>query len=488
MTESRLDVARAVATGARLAATRRRRLSATSRPSLTPLLVVFLASLTVSLLWFPHAVQPGTLSWYTTVVWTLPILLSAQGLVGALLTARGTAPEASQPPTFQRVETPLIVVVPTIGRHDTVPALERVLESFFEHLAASFPRLRVDVVIEEGCEAVDRIMDLIAKYPDGRALTVPADYTTPNETRFKARANHYAAELRRREGEARDDVWVLHMDDDTGVGPDTAEGVATFIQEQQARGPAGLHLAQGVLCYPREHASNGLTWLADAVRPGCDLSFFAAATGSGTPRIGLHGELLLIRASIEAEIGWDYGARAIVEDAEFALRFAERHPGRSAWFPARSYGASPATVADFVRQRERWVWGLLELVMNGAIPLRRRLLMLMNVSLWCLSPIQHPLVVLLLALALGDFDTAPVTALLLPIWSLNVAFFAWLYWEGLKVNTRASALPQRRPREVLALVALIPVFALWEVVGSLRGLVRALRRSESSFTVIAKPR
>ncbi len=440
MTENRIDVARGAADGARAAAVQRRRLPASSRPSLTPLVVVFLASLTVSLVWFPRAVQPGTLSWYTTVVWTLPILLSAQGLLGALLTARGTAPEASQSPKFQRVETPLIVVVPTIGRHDTVPALERVLESFFNHLSPSFPRLRVDVVIEEGCEAVDRITDVIGEYPDARALTVPADYTTPNETRFKARANHYAAELRRMEGEARDDVWVLHMDDDTGVGPDTAEGVAAFIQEQQTRGRAGLHLAQGVLSYPREHASNGLTWLADAVRPGCDLSFFAAATGSGTPRIGLHGELLLIRASIEAEIGWDYGARAIVEDAEFALRFAERHPGRSAWFPARSYGASPATVADFVR------------------------------------------------LALGDFDTAPVTALLLPIWSLNVAYFAWLYWEGLKVKTRASALPQRRPQEVLALVALIPVFAVWEVVGSLRGLVRALRRSESSFTVIAKPR
>ena len=55
----------------------------------------------------------------------------------------------------------------------------------------------------------------------------------------------------------RDDVWVLHMDDDTGVGPDTAEALARFIVHSASAGRRGLHLAQGVLTYPREYAGTG---------------------------------------------------------------------------------------------------------------------------------------------------------------------------------------------------------------------------------------
>ena len=51
------------------------------------------------------------------------------------------------------------------------------------------------------------------------------------------------------------------------------------------------------------HMTRRLLWLADAVRPASDVSVFAISTGRGTPRAGLHGELLLVRASVEATIG-----------------------------------------------------------------------------------------------------------------------------------------------------------------------------------------
>jgi hypothetical protein len=88
-----------------------------------------------------------------------------------------------------------------------------------------------------------------------------------------------------------------------------------------------------VLTFPREQAGSRVIWLADAIRPGCDIGLFSASTGRGSPRCGLHGELLLVRASAEASIGWDFGPRCLVEDAEFAMLFCERYPGRSAWFP-----------------------------------------------------------------------------------------------------------------------------------------------------------
>ena len=48
--------------------------------------------------------------------------------------------------------------------------------------------------------------------------------------------------------------------------------------------PAAMHLAQGILTYPREFAVNRLTWLADSIRPADDIGRFSACTGSGVPR------------------------------------------------------------------------------------------------------------------------------------------------------------------------------------------------------------
>ena len=444
--------------------------------------VVFLG-----LYWLLHGVPRSDLfSWYVTVVWTLPILTSLRGVAGGMLTRSRLRrePRSTRPPRTSPAM--LVVAVPTIGRRDTQPALERVVRSTCRILPAYFPRLRVDIVVEEDCEAIAGISALAGEYPAVRLVVVPRDYRTPNRARFKARANEYANALRIAEGEATDSVWVLHMDDDTAVGADTAESLVDFVEEQHSRGAQALHLAQGVLSYPRELAANRLTWLADAVRPGCDISLFAISTGRGSPLAGLHGELLLVRASVEASIGWDFGPRSTVEDAEFGIWFSTLYPKRCDWFSGRSYGASPATVGDFIRQRERWFLGLLELAFRGTMPVGRRLLLLHNVVLWSLTPAAYPGLVLLVGSSLHH-GMAPASVLLLPAWALNVAFSVWLYWEGLRINAASSSEPRRIWWEPLCLIALMPMFLLWEVIGIGRGLVRFLGRGDSSFTVIVKP-
>ena len=443
--------------------------------------------------WF-HSSSLNVVSAFVAIAWTLPIGTSVIGLYGAwraywtLQPMRRRFGEAVLP-----VSERLIVVIPTIGRLDTLPALRRVVESARESLRPHFPRLSIDLVVEDMCPAQAQINALASGTPELRILTVPVSFETYHGTRFKARANCFADLQRTLRGETCPDVWVLHMDDDTGLAPDTASEVARFIHDQNARGSEALDLAQGILCYPRELAPNRLIWLADAVRPGCDISLFSALTGSGSPRAGLHGEMLLIRASVEAEIGWDYGPRTLVEDADFALRFCARHPGRSGWIPARSYGASPATVSDFVRQRARWVWGLLALVADHERPgvpgvdRRRRALMLHNTIVWACSPLCHPGFVLLLCTVTGTFETAPLSAVLIPLWTTNIAFWIWLYWEGLKLNALSSAHARRVWWEPVLLVLLMPVYSTWEVVGVLHGVWSFLFAPEPRFNVIAKP-
>ncbi|MER5891055.1 glycosyltransferase family 2 protein [Streptomyces sp. NPDC001941] len=428
------------------------------------------------------------LAWVLTVVWSLPVIGVMVGIQGAFLIRRRVRRYGSMVPAAPATRDVLVVLVPTIGRHDTYPALERSVLSYVEHLPAWFPHMRVDVLTEEGCEAAGQIDALAELSPLIRVVTVPKAYGTPNGTRFKARANHYAHELRLAEGEARDEVWVLHMDDDTAVGPDTATSLAQFVNRQRRAHPDKTkHMAQGILTYPRENAVNMFTWFADAVRPADDIARFRALTGMGTPLAGVHGELLLMRASIEATIGWDFGPKAIVEDAQLALTFCRRYPGRSDWFNGRCYGASPASVRDFVKQRERWAWGLVALCFNRSIPLRHRWFLSVCVATWILGPLQHIGFVLLVAWFTGNMNTSPVTQSVVLLWSMNFAYVIWTYWEGLRLNAMVSANGRRKWWEPVVVVACIPLFSVLEGLGGLRGFVKFARREENKFVVIAKP-
>jgi egghead protein (zeste-white 4 protein) len=457
------------------------------RPAYWPLIVFYLV-IVVCDAWFADPFA-GVLGWPLTMLWTWPIFTTLTGIVGIRRTRKALRKSEARwsGHGLTRSEDFLIVVVPTIGRHDIYPALERSVLSYIAYLPRCFPQFRIDIVIDEGCDAAGRIARLAAGSELIRLVTVPRQYRTANGTRFKARASHYSHELRIREHEDCDDVWVLHMDDDTGVGPDTALAMARFIEEQFQAGRDAKHMAQGILTYPREYAVNRLTWLADSVRPAEDVGRFSAWTGSGTPRAGVHGELLLVRASIEATIGWDFGPRSLVEDAQFALIFSARYKGRSAWFSGRCYGASPASLRDFFRQRERWSWGLAALVFNRSLQLRNRILLGYSVMSWVVGPIQNVGVVLLLGVLIADPNTSPVSLFVIPLWALNMAYVMWMYWEGLRLNAGVSGAGRRKWWEPLAVILLIPVFGLMESIPGLHGFVKFARRIENKFMVIAKP-
>jgi hypothetical protein len=306
------------------------------------------AVLAVSASLYPRAwtLRELGLGTYLSIVWTLPTGLSVMAVIGAIRARRSLLrpPGLAVAPSCERL---LIVQVPTIGRRDVMPALRRVVASMEQALPGNFTRWRVDVVAEETSEARNELEQLRSEHV--RVLYVPSAYATPRGTQAKARANCWLDERRQQEGETSGEVWVLHMDDDTAIAPDTAEHIARFINANPFGDPRTKVLAQGVLTYPRAMSSTSLVWLADAVRPGSDLSVFPLWTGGGRPLLGAHGELLLVRSDIEASLGWDYGRLlSITEDANFALLFATKYPGRSAWFPARCYGSAPESFGDLV--------------------------------------------------------------------------------------------------------------------------------------------
>jgi beta-1,4-mannosyltransferase len=409
---------------------------------------------------------------YASVIWTMPLGITCMAAYGAVLAGRDVRRHATLPPPAP-VRELVIVQIPTIARRDVLPALTRVVASFEEYMPAYFRHWRVDVVAEESCDTKRELEAMSSA--NVRVLYVPSAYRTRYGAERKARANQWINELRGRVGEARADVWVLHMDDDTGIGPDTPPAMARVINDN----PAGLldrvDMAQGVLTYPRGFALKFWPWVADAIRPGSDLSLFRLSTGRGRPFIGAHGELLLVRASTEARIGWDFGRHlSITEDANFALLFACRSKGRSTWFPARSYGSSPESLRDLATQRRRWSRGLMHVVLNRGIPWRCRLLLGYALTAWLLGPFQHFAFVLGIGALLGHTNTSPVVRDLAFLWSWNMGVVLWMYVEGMRWNVRASGLRRVPVRYWFALLA-VPVFTLVEGWAGFRGMIEFAR-------------
>ena len=377
--------------------------------------------------------------------------------------------------------------MPTLLAKGNLPAMERVLLSLLLNLPEHFNRFHVDIItegdvdqqpLEDWVESFGRLADPI------RIVNVPAEYTTPLGARFKTRANQYAMEARRKSGENTEDCYVYHLDDDTHIGKDTAASLAEFIELDGDR----FYLAQGILTFPHELTLSRFCRLADSIRPADDLTRFAFFTGVlGTPLGGLHGEHLVIRADIEDEIGWDF-PDTVIEDAYFAIQFAQKYPKRSTTLNSYSYGASPASARDLLRQRRRWIEGLLHLAFNRRLPLLPKLPLLYSIFTWSLAPLQFVGLALLISYATGLDNTSPISPLFLPLWSISLAGVFWFYLEGLKINLSASDRP--RPHLMLSLIIVPAIYAITmiETLGVILGMVRFMGfGSQKVSEVITKP-
>ncbi len=381
----------------------------------------------------------------------------------------------------------LVVTVPTLLAEGNLPALQRVVLSLLINLPRHFDRFHVDIITEGEVDhqPLHKWMDEIGALADPiRIVNIPAEYTTPNGSRFKTRANQFAMEARREAGENTDHCYVYHLDDDTHIGEDTAASLAEFIELD------GDHffLAQGILTFPHELTTSKFCRLADSIRPADDLSRFAFFTGAmGTPLGGLHGEHLVVRADIEDEIGWDF-PNTVIEDAYFAIEFSMRYPGRSTTLNSYSYGASPASVRDLLRQRRRWIEGLLRLAFNRKLPLVPKLPLLYSIFAWSLAPFQFVGLALFISYASGIDNTSPVSPWFLPLWSISLAGVFWFYIEGLKINLSASDRPRPHVLLSILIVPSIYLITIVETLGVALGIVRFMGfGSQKVSEVITKP-
>lgn len=445
------------------------------RLSLTKLMILFMALTALSL--YISVIEQAMLNWYLSVIWAAYLPIAIIGLFGAI-EARNFIPSRHQ----GRVNKLVIFFIPSLARKNTLPALERVVNSISKAAPALLNNFRIDVVIDEGAECEQLLKDRYEENDNINIIVVPTSFVSRTNTRYKCRANQYALLERRGRGEASSDVFVYHLDDDTAVGEDTISSIAEFIRKDDG----SYHLAQGILTFPWELSGSFLARLADSVRPSDDITRFRFFTKIlGRPLIGLHGEHLLIRSSIEDSIEWEFG-NEIVEDARFALEFSRVYPGKATFLSSCTYGSSPESISDLVKQRERWARGLIRLALNPSLPLLAKLPLLYCILNWITGIFQHVLLVLVFAVLAGFSSTSPIAREVIFIWCFNLAYHVWIYMEGLRINLQVSDKSYSRMRYFsIFIVPLVFVISLIEATASFRATINVLR-GKNGFAVISK--
>jgi hypothetical protein len=415
---------------------------------------------------------------YSTISWSVGMPIIIISFVGAI------GSRSFRISTFKgRTSKQVNFIIPTVGSYDVLPALSRVVNSILEYAPLNLDNWRIYLITEEWSEALAEIRE---KFHNEHieVVVVPLGYKTRFGAMHKSRALQYCIEKLAMDGQCNTDTWSFHLDDDASVRSDTIAAIAEHIKFKGEK----YILAQGVLAFPHENSHSTIAKFADSMRPTDDLTRFYFFTSLlRTPLVGLHGENLLVRSDVEADIGWDNSDKPISDDSCFGLRFSQKYRGKSSFLPAFTYGASPSNVRDMLKQRKRWLVDLTNLGLYGPLPWKYRAMLIYSVIFWSSMIGQNIFLGILILQSLHIITFELITWPVGLMWSFMFSFWIWFYWNGLHINNSFSKDKNHFIRKAIMMVPLyFFVIGPLEAIGGIMGLY-AFVKKEKKFEVIRKP-
>jgi hypothetical protein len=234
-----------------------------------------------------------------------------------------------------------------------------VIERGIKEIVISYP----DGIVEVVTESIQDKIYLENKFGNlVNIFIVPADYNTPQKTKFKARALHYMVEQHKKifnKNEQRK-IYVVHYDEESVI---KSYNILPLLYEVN-KNPKDI--LAGPIFYPLDYKSASFfSRVMEAnrgfVEPECAFGMI-----SQKPKQG-HGSNLIVNMEKENIIGWDIGTDEgnpyIAEDL-FFLVSASAYGFSFGWHGVEMIEQPAFKVKDSVKQRDRWVTGTLQTIKN----------------------------------------------------------------------------------------------------------------------------
>jgi egghead protein (zeste-white 4 protein) len=237
-----------------------------------------------------------------------------------------------------------------------------------------------------------------------REVIVPPDYRTNTGALFKSRALQYALESYVNQLSSED--YIVHLDEETLLTENSVCGILNFVHSNK------YDIGQGLITYANETIVNYITTLADSMRVGVDLGCLRFCLKKlHRPPFLFKGSFVVCRASCEFEVTFDNGlAGSIAEDTYFAMSAMSKNK-KFGWiegwffyliynrnlfsfFIGEMWEKSPFTIADFIKQRKRWLQGILLVVHDNHLPIRVRFGLGIALYSWVTLPLTSLNVIL----------------------------------------------------------------------------------------------
>lgn len=298
--------------------------------------------------------------------------------------------------------------------------------------------------VHEVCKAVryskyqvDLLTDIkvpkkVVKKVNARNVVVPLDYQTKPPVKYKARALQYAVDQRKRRRQANVRRWIYLLDEESMVTEQTVRALLQYISKKDAK-----PIAEGGIIYPNNFFNHNLFCsIGETLRTYVCYDCVTQMSSGGMPS-HMHGSNLLVRADVEAQVGWAHEKVDASEDQRFGWE-ATLKLGRDlfGWHGGTIEEQPAKNIRDFIKQRQRWFVGNVHNLQNAKVPKKKKIILSLRWLTW-----------------MAGFPAGLATFLVLlipqniPFWLHSFLLFntfTWLlgYQVGLRLNLKKYELPK----------------------------------------------
>ena len=257
-----------------------------------------------------------------------------------------------------------------------------------------------------------------------KEVVVPDAYEPKSGAKFKSRALQYCLE----DGVngLEDDHWIVHLDEETLLTPDSVRGIVNFVSDGRSDFGQGLIIYEAVGFGTRwTRLQNWACTVADAFRVADDLGKMRTQLKLfRRPIFSWKGSYVVTRCGAEKKVGFDNGPEGSkAEDCYFAILAIDQHPDlKFDFIEGEMREKSPFSFKDFFKQRQRWMQGIFMVVFSARLRMRSKILLGMSLWAWLSLPIVSVLNVFLVAAfpfsmgALADYGLAFMAAMALAMY------------------------------------------------------------------------